>query len=224
MQRLSRFAVFVLLAMPGLSSLSAGVITVFITENGGVAFSNGTPLAGSGYSPSQGTIVLCDGATNTNNPATATSCAAGVSDSDIVNFGGNSNNIVMQSDRSAGDTDAADLLAFSVQYPGNTVFLAESAPNPSGIERTDFTPTARLQPGYAADANGNTLGYEIVSDEDVTPEPSTLLLAASAFAGILLIGGKKFQRDGGAMAAAAATPSVRSRLARSHPERSAAAA
>ena len=181
----SRFIVLAIMSAMGSLSMSATAIKVFIAEDGTVAFSDGTLFAGSGYGSTQGTVVLCDGATNTNNPGAATSCAPGVVNSDIVNFGGNSSNIVMQSDRSPGDTNPADLLAFTIQFPGNTVFLQEAAENASGISRTDWTPTSG-QPGFCGTTCSDTLTFEIVSDESVAPEPSTILMVAPVLLGLLL--------------------------------------
>jgi hypothetical protein len=183
---LSRFVVAAAMSAIGSVSMSAAAITVFIAEDGTVAFSNGTPFAGSGYGSTQGTVVLCDGATNTGNLDTATSCAAGVVNSDIVNFGGTNANIVMQSDQSPGDTNVADMRAFMNEFPGNTKFLQEAAENASGISRTDFTPKSG-DPGFCGTTCSDTLTFEIVSDEAVpTPEPSTLLMVAAVLLGLLL--------------------------------------
>jgi hypothetical protein len=192
----SRCMVVAVISAIGSLSISAAAITVFIAEDGTVAFSNGTPFAGSGYGSTQGTVVLCDGATNTGNPSTATSCAAGVVDSDIVNFGGTNANIIMQSDRSPGDTNVADLVAFTIQFPGNTKFLQEAAENASGISRTDFTPTAG-QPGFCGTTCSDTLTFEIVSDEAVpTPEPSTFLMVAAVLLGLLMFWRKTPRKAG----------------------------
>jgi hypothetical protein len=171
-----------LMIMMGFAPARAASITVVIDENGNAAFSDGTPLTG--YSPTAGTIVLCDGATNNPTAAFGTGCGRGIVDSDILVFGGSSTNISYQSDKSGqGETNTADLSSFTLQVPSNAIFLQEAAPNANGIERTSWNPNIG-QPGFFA-VSGTPVQYQILSDE--TPEPSTIWTSAPPILGLLLM-------------------------------------
>ena len=189
-------------ALCGSVAFARPQIIITVTEHGPDTISGPAefigPLPGPGlaitlqsvidlYSPTRGSLVLCEGAINGGTPNKAgqqigTSCVS--SDSDILVFNANNPKLSYQSDADLKTDQAkevappADVASFTLQRPEPIRFISESA-NPGGVELTAYDPDLG-EPGsvkFESTITGNFVqaGYNIISDDPTfVPEPSSL--------------------------------------------------